>query len=462
MRRIFFLPILFTFLSCICLRAETKQTLVFRIELKRDIDVVAMRIIHKGMEEARVQKADYILLHMNTYGGELGAADSIRTAMLNSPVPVLVFIDNQAASAGALIAIACDSIYMRSGASIGAATVVNQTGEQMPDKYQSFMRSMMRSTAEAQGKKQIIKNGDTTEMWRRNPRIAEAMVDERVVVAGVSDSGKVLTFTTSEAIANGYCEGKAENVKEVLSQAGLNDYVLKEYKPTVLEIIISFFLNPIIQALLLMAIIGGIYFELQSPGIGFPLILAITAALLYFVPLYLEGLAENWELLLFVGGLVLIGLELFVIPGFGVAGISGILLCVAGIVLAMVDNDLLHTPEGINVGILVRPVAILIIALFGGFAGGIYLTRQLYPTRAFDRIALRTDLTGSEGYVGVATDLKRLVGMTGVVYTTLRPSGQIEIDGEIYDAVAEYGMIDKGAPVVVTKYETGQLYCNKV
>ena len=425
---------------------STSQPVVYVIELKQEINAPAARMVHKGLQAATADGAGYVLLHLNTYGGELSAADSIRNALLHYPAPIIVFIDNQAASAGALIAIACDSIYMRSGGSIGAATVVHQTGEAAPDKYQSFMRSMMRATAEAQG---------------RDPRIAEAMVDPRTVVPNVSDSGKVLTFTVDEAITHRYCEGKAESIAEVLQQACISDYELITYRPTTLYHIIHFLLNPFLQGLLLMLIIGGIYFELQSPGIGFPLAAAATAALLYFAPLYLEGLLQNWELLVFILGILLILIEIFLIPGFGVTGISGVLLCVTGLIFAMVDNSLFKTPEGFNFAVLARPLGILSIAVFGGLTGSIYLTRRLYSTRMFGRIALRTDLTGSEGYVGVATAPALTVGSEGVAQTALRPSGKVEINGEIYDAVAEYGMIGKGDAVCVTRYETGQIYCVK-
>ena len=123
------------------------------IEIKQDIDKSSCRKLTMGLKEASQIGADYIILHLNTYGGAVDAADSMRTAILHSPIPVVAFIDIQAASAGALISIACDSIYMRNGSSIGAATVVNQNGEVMPDKYQSFMRAMMRATAESHGKK---------------------------------------------------------------------------------------------------------------------------------------------------------------------------------------------------------------------------------------------------------------------------------------------------------------------
>src|SRR5690606_8512896 len=191
---------------------------------KQEITKATWRQTVQAFEAADSLKADVFLIHMNTYGGTVLDADSIRTKILQSPIPVYVFIDNNAASAGALISIACDSIYMRPGGSIGAATVVNQTGSALPDKYQSYMRSTMRATAEAHGKDTIITANDTIFKWRRDPRIAEAMVDPRVFIEGIIDTGKVLTFTPTEAIENGYCEGTAENIQEVLQKVGIEDY----------------------------------------------------------------------------------------------------------------------------------------------------------------------------------------------------------------------------------------------
>ncbi|UCG28001.1 MAG: nodulation protein NfeD, partial [Bacteroidales bacterium] len=159
---------------------ETEKTLVYKFEIREQIAAPVWRTTLKSFDEAHRLQADYLLIHMNTYGGLLDAADSIRTKIINSRIPVLVFIDNNAASAGALISIACDSIYMRPGSSIGAATVVNASGEVVPDKYQSFMRSTMRATAESHGKDTVISGTDTTLVWHRDPRIAEAMVDPKV------------------------------------------------------------------------------------------------------------------------------------------------------------------------------------------------------------------------------------------------------------------------------------------
>ena len=165
---------------------------IFKIDLKKEIGSTTWIYIQKGFLAANEAKADAILIHMNTYGGEVMYADSIRTKILNSKLPVYVFVDNNAASAGALIAIACDKIYMRPGGNIGAATVVNEKSERMPDKYQSYMRSMMRATAESQGKDTLVNGTDTTYSWKRNPLIAEAMVDDKTVIPEIVDSGKRL------------------------------------------------------------------------------------------------------------------------------------------------------------------------------------------------------------------------------------------------------------------------------
>ena len=293
--------LLFVLATLAAFAQEVNKKKVFLLNIKSEITPATRRQVSQAFTEADSVKADVFLIHMNTYGGTVVDADSIRTRILQSKIPVYVFIDNNAASAGALISIACDGIYMRPGGSIGAATVVNQTGAAMPDKYQSYMRSTMRATAEAHGKDTTITaSGDTIIDWFRDPKIAEAMVDERIFIEGVSDTGRVLTFTPSEAMENGFCEGTAENVNEVLQQIGIDDYELFEYEPTFIEKIIGFLVHPMLSGLLIMAIVGGIYFEMQSPGIGFPLGIAILAALLYFMPLYLEGLALNIGKLLFL------------------------------------------------------------------------------------------------------------------------------------------------------------------
>ena len=443
MKRIITLLLLLT-LSLSAFSQESKKIYYFEID-----DVIAKPAKKKtelAIKEATTQKADIILLRLNTFGGELEAADQIRTMLLKVEIPVFVFIDVNAASAGALISIACDSIYMSSGASIGAASVVNQEGEVMPDKYQSYMRSLMRSTAEKQG---------------RDPDIAQAMVDPDVYIKNIIDSGKVLTFTTAEAIQYGFCEAEVSSKEEALQAAGISIYTITEQKLTWIEKIIMILINPAVSGLLIMVIIGGIYFELQTPGVGFPLIAAITAALLFFAPHYLSGLAEHWEILLFIVGLILLVVEIFVIPGFGVFGIIGIVLIVASLVLAMIFNinfNFSFAPSSI----IFQKIMLVMVSLTIGFGLSIWLGRKLILANTrFGTIALKTELSKKDGFLSQGSGFFHLVGKEGIAQTILRPSGKIEIEGNQYDAVANYGIIEKGTPIKVLKFENSQLIVQK-
>lgn len=449
MRKLLFL--LYTFLVSFVYANDTisndtlNLTKVYKFEIKEEIAPPIWHLTKKAYEEAQDGNFDLVLIHMNTYGGMVDAADSIRTAILNAEIPTYVFIDNNAASAGALISIACDSIYMVPGANIGAATVVNQTGEQMPDKYQSYMRSMMRSTAEANG---------------RDPEIAQAMVDDRISIPGVIDSGMVLTFTTSEAIENGFCEGEVKTVKDLLARAGVKNYEIYKQELSTSDSIIRFLINPMVSGVLIMLIVGGLYFELQSPGVGFPLAAAILGAVLYFAPLYIEGLVENWEILLFFVGVVLLAIELFVIPGFGFFGIAGIVLIFLSLALAMVGND------GFNftlpdVTAIIHALIIVSFSSLIGLIGSYYLSKKLFSTNSMLNLSLASTQQRSEGFGIDIKGYKEVIGEHGIAHTDLRPSGKVKIENNYFDAVSLSGFVEKGSQVKVLGYENSQLMVKK-
>lgn len=436
-------------------------TLVYKVKIDKMIAAPLWRSVKKSFDDADSVNADFILIHMNTYGGQVDIADSMRTLILNYPIPVLVFIDNQAISAGALIAIAADSIYMRPGASIGAATVVDQTGAKLPDKYQSFMRGMMRATAEAHGKKPVVKDGDTTWVWHRDPEIAQAMVDPSIVLEGIVDTGQVLTLTTLEAIKYGFCEGEAETVEDVIGQAGITKYTITELKLTGVDRIIMFLINPVVSGLLIMLIIGGIYFELQTPGVGFPLAAAVFAALLYFAPMYLEGVAANWHVMIFIIGIILVLVEIFAIPGFGVTGVLGVVGIVTGLAFVMIDKIVFRFgSSGDGVREVVAAFSIVVLAAVLAFILSLWLSRKLFaPNRLFGSLALETSENKADGFVSFDLDkLTALVGRTGTAHTVLRPSGKVIIDGEVYSAMAETGFISKGTEIIVRREEQGHLF----
>lgn len=419
---------------------------VYIFDIKDEIGPPVWRRMQQAFAEASDWKSDLIVLHMNTYGGMVVHADSMRTMILNSDIPVWVFIDNNAASAGALISISCDSIFMSKGANIGAATVVNQDGEKLMDKYQSYMRSTMRSTAEARG---------------RDPKIAEAMVDESIYIEGVVDSTKILTFTTSEAIANGYCEGSFESIPELLLAHGIQDPETKTYVVSSMESVIGWLVNPAISGVLIMIIIGGIYFELQSPGVGFPIAASIIAAALYFAPLYLEGLAENWEIVLFVIGVVLLAVEVFVIPGFGFAGVSGIVAIVTALILSLVNNVGFNFDFTIESDIYKAFLTVILSTTIGMF-GSFWLAKRLFSTAMLSHMVLGSDQKREDGFVGVDTSEAEMIGKYGEAFTVMRPSGKIIIDDKLHDATAMVGFIEKGEKIKVIKFETASLFVRKV
>ncbi len=453
--------VLFVFVSlCVHLAAQTEKPLVYKINIKENIGSTTWIYLQNGLHEASQKNADCVLLHMNTYGGGVAEADSMRTAILNYPRPVYVFIDNNAASAGALISIACDSIFMRNSSSIGAATVVSGgDGSVAPDKYQSYMRATMRATAESHGKDSTIQNGEVYYHWKRDPKVAEAMVDEKTVIPGFADSTQVLTLTAAQAVELGYCDGIAESVHEVLvNHLGYSDYDMETYNPSFYDKIKGFLTSGVIQAFLIMFIIGGIYMELHSPGIGFPTAVAITAAILYFTPLYLTGYAQNWEVILFVLGLILIVFEIFVIPGFGVAGILGVIFMLVGLLLALVGNIRFNF-QGLPTQEFFRASMVLFAGLGLGVGFVIFISNRIGKPGILRKVALSAN---QEGFFSVPMEPLSLVGKTGVASTVLRPSGRVVIDGMYYDAVSLKGFIEQGDEVMVKRYENFQLYVVKI
>ena len=440
MRKIF-AALLFTLISLVASGNDSLKVF-YRIRIDMDIDKASQRKVVTGLEKALETDADYVILDLDTYGGAVDAADSIRSAILRYEKPVIAFVNMQAASAGALISIACDSIYMKTGSSIGAATVVDQTGNVMPDKYQSFMRGMMRSTAQATG---------------RDPHIAESMVD----------TANVLSLTPDEAINVGYCEGICESeveVAQVISHG--NKFVIKNMEDdmTWVDRLIQLLLNPLLQSIFMMMIIGGIFVEIRTPGIGLPLVTAIVGAILYFAPAYAGHLAEHWEILLFVAGLILIGVEIFVLPGFGVCGISGIVCVVLSLAFSMVDNVEFYKWDGtISLVPIIKPLGIVVLSTAAAVFGSIWLVRKLYPTSTFDHIALRQEMKADEGFTGVVSGLEIYIGQTVTVFADMRPSGKVKTsDGKIHEATLKFGgFASKGEVLKVLQAEQGRLYCDK-
>jgi membrane-bound serine protease (ClpP class) len=422
-----------------------QKTRVMVMDIKNEIDPRMTRYVELALSHATTTNADIVVIEMDTYGGVMTDAKEIVDKIMDFKKPIWVFINSDAASAGALISIACDSIYMSPGASIGAATVVDGDGQKAPDKYQSYMRSIMRSTAEEN---------------KRDPRIAEGMVDESFVIEGIKAEGQIITFSTSEAMKHGYCEGKAESVEEVLKMNHVSNYELNHFVLGGADKVIEFFLNPFISGLLILVIIAGIYFEMQTPGMGFAGAAALVALILYLVPYYLNGIAENWEIIAFFIGLALIAVEIFVLPGFGVAGIAGIIVTVSALVLIMINNNNFDFEF-----VRMNDILVALAAAMGGMLGGMILMfilgAKLADTKFFNRIALADTQDSAKGFT--ATFVREsMKGKRGTAHTVLRPSGKVLIDGNFYDAYSTGEYIEKGETIEVVDNETTSLRVKKI
>lgn len=416
--------------------SNKNATKVYHIKLSEEIQPAAGRLIKNSFEKAKELEADIFLLEINTYGGRLDVADSIRSRLLYSSIPTIAYINNNAASAGALISLACDSIYMKPGASIGAATVVDGgSGEQLPDKYQSYMRGMIRSTAETKG---------------RNPDIAEAMVDERKVVENISDSGKVLTLTSVEAVRHQMANGIVDDLDEIFEKLDIPSYEIIEHEITTADQVINFLLNPFVNSMLILLIIGGIYFELKTPGIGFPIIAALVGAILFFAPLIIDGTAHGWEVLLFIVGVILLLVEIFVIPGFGVVGIAGLICIIAGLTFSLVDLGGTEFEFNFIIGdLLAKAFFRVMVLITGAFATIFFFGDSLINMPVFNRLVLKADQVAEDGYTVKRNELYELIGQEAIVANQLRPAGKVLIDGKLYEAISVHNMLDKDTVVKV-------------
>ncbi len=417
---------------------------VFVVPIETEIDQSAFHHFKQGERKAHEAGADLLLVKLNTYGGALDAADSIRTALLRCTLPTVAFVDVNAASAGALIALACDSVYMAPAASMGSATVVNGAGEPMPEKYQSYMSTIMRATAEHHGRKQ---QGDSM-VWRRDPAIAASMVNPEISVS----------LTASQAVECAYADGVAPDINAVLADLQMAGAEVMYYESNLTDDIMGFLANAGVRAVLVMLILGGIYMEMHTPGLGFAAAVAAVATVLYFLPMFVGGAMPAWVLLCFILGVVLIALEIFVIPGFGVTGAAGIIAIVAALVGGMLSNDAV---TGFDFGSLCRSLVVVGAGCLLAVVAIVYLTSSRGPKILRKHTELMTELKVSDGFVGVDMSPARYVGQIGETMTDMRPAGKIEIGSTIFDAVSIGPFIAARRSVKVIKYENAQLYVSE-
>jgi membrane-bound serine protease (ClpP class) len=329
-----------------------------------------------------------------------------------------------------MIALAADSIYMTPGSSLGAATPVSGAGEKAPEKIVSAMRGEFRALAERRG---------------LDPRIAEAMVDESIAIEGVVEEGKLLTLTGQEAIELGVAAGEVEGMDELLQTLGLAASDVESVSINWAEQLVRFLSNPMVAPILLSIGTLGIIIEIKTPSFGLAGLTGLVALGAFFGSHLIVGLAGMEEVILLGVGLVALVLEVFVVPGFGIAGIVAILCIGTATFMALIGA----LPTW---GDITRASGIMLIAA-GIVAGVIYaVVRNLPTSQRWRGVLLRASTSREEGYISEpARD--DLIGLTGVTLTDLRPSGTVQIGDERLDVVSDVGFVAKGSRVRVIRSE---------
>ena len=408
------------------------QKNVYEGVIEEEIDLGLAPYVKRVISDAEKNNAAAIIFKINTFGGRVDAATQIKDAIISTKILTIAFINNRAISAGSLIALSCNKIAMVPGSSIGATTVVDQSGNKQAEKYQSYMRSEMRATAERNG---------------RRTDIAEGMVDERVIVPGLVDSTQLITLTSEEALKYGIADTLINSIDELLAAFHLQGAEIHWVNQNWAEGVVRFLNNAVVSSILIMIGFFGLLAEIKSPGWGVPGTAGLIALALFFGSSYILELASAIEIIMFVLGVVLILLEVFVIPGFGIAGVSGIILVIASLFLSLIGPNQVLDFEGVSAAIIQLAVALLgaIILLF-------VMAKFLPKTNIFKKFVLSDAEKTDKGFSSHSTS-KLLIGAQGIALTTLRPSGTAEINGNKVDVVTESEYLEKGSKIKVIGVE---------
>ncbi|PID57325.1 MAG: peptidase [Ignavibacteriae bacterium] len=417
------------------------QEKVYVVTIEGMIDLGLAPYVKRITEEAVGNSAEVVIFKINTFGGRVDAATQIKDAIIDCPIPTVAFINKRAISAGALISLSCDKIIMVPGASIGATTVVDQTGGKQSEKAQSYMRAEMRSTAERMG---------------RRTDIAEGMVDETVIVEGLVDSTKLITLTSEEAIKLGMADSVISDFSGLLNYLKVNEADIVDSESNWAEDFIRFLNNPIITSILMMVILVGMFTEIKTPGWGLPGTAALIALALFFGTGYILELASIIEIVLFIVGVILLILEIFVIPGFGIFGIAGILLIVGSLFLGLISDFPLVDGEIIEMAIIQLAGAFILTGII------IYFLLKFLPkTSIWNKLILNRNIDEQSGYTS-DVKLKALLNQEGLALTDLRPSGTAKIKNERIDVVTNGEYITKGKKVRVIKEEGSKIVVEEI
>jgi membrane-bound serine protease (ClpP class) len=412
---------------------------VYVLPIAGTIDLGLAPFLDRTLRLAAGDGAAAVVLEINTFGGRVDAAVAMRDALLNSKVRTIAYINQRAISAGALIALATNTIVMVEGGTIGAATPVLSGGSGAPvptdEKSVSYVRNEFRATAEVR---------------KRPYRFAEAMVDADVEIPKVIEKGKLLTLTTAGALEHKVADFQAATLEDALAAAGLPNAEVRRVNETWAESLVRFITNPILSSFLLSLGLLGLLVEIRTPGFGVPGGIGLLAIGLFFYGHWLVRLAGWEELLLIVIGIVLIVLEIFVIPGFTAAGVTGVVALLAGLSLSLIGS-------GAEFAQLIEAIGQVTLSLVFSVVVAAGVFRLLPHTPIGRRLVLSTGMTAEEGYVSAPASDHSWLGRQGTAIGPLRPAGIAEVEGHRLDVVSDGNYIPAGLPVEVIRVDGNRI-----
>jgi membrane-bound serine protease (ClpP class) len=430
-----------------------KPVLVYVIPVKDEINTPTLYIMRRGLKEAIDQKADAVVLDMNTPGGGLAETFEIMEALEKFPGRKITYVDREAMSAGAFISAVTDEIYFAPSAVIGAAAPVLSSGgdvdKTMKQKIVSYLRARMRASSEGKGYRGQVISAMIDEDY-------ELKIGEKVLKA----KGELLSLTATEALEK-YGEppqpllgaGKAATLDALLIEKyGAGKFTVQHFKVTWSEELAQYMnkVAPILMGLGLLAL----FIEFKTPGFGIFGILGIVLLGIVFLGNYVAGFSGHEPLLVFAIGLVMVAVELLFFPGVAILAVTGLVLMLGSLVWAMTD---LWPGEPLTVAwsgdAFVQPLRNLSLGLLLAVAMGAALLRFLPKGWMWDKMIVGTTIGGAAQVSGTgpsgAAELGSIVGQHGVAVTMLRPSGQVDVGGRRYEAKVELGAVDAGDLVIV-------------
>ncbi len=425
--------------------AEEKRPVVYVAPIEGVIDLGLAPFVQRVLDEATQAGAAAVILEVNTFGGRVDAAVLIRDALLNSKLRTVAFVNKRAISAGALISLATGQLVMAEGGTIGAATPVQMgqpgaAAQPVAEKTVSYMRKEFRATAESR---------------KRPPLLAEAMVDVDVEIPGVIEKGKLLTLTTEEAMKYKLADFRADTMESALEQLGLGGAEIRRASPNWAEELVRFLTHPVLSSLLITIGTLGIIVGLRTGDFGVAGAIGIASLALFFWGQWLVQLA-GWEELLFVaGGITLLAVEIFIVPGFGVAGVLGIAAILGGLTLSLIGG-------GATSEVVLMATGRVVFSLLAALILSLVLLRFLPRLPFGRRLILETGLGAGHQYGSAPESDLRWLGRKGLAASPLRPSGIAEIDGARVDVVSDGPLIDAGQFVEVTRVDGNRIVVRRL